>query len=310
MTIAIEKWQDPDSAVRSERWWKPGPLKVEEGRLVHDYRAWWRHPTFTGPAPGMLEGFLALADAPDQEIAVYAGERGFLDLCQHQLPTETGSVGPIVFPSHPRSVGLPPYLALTGANHFPVEGDCRVPPERYEPTATWRYWSSQAIGVASVGLSLANKRAVDARDRARLYERAPWTPPEEDWEREERLGRLANAPVHSQEELRLIVEDALAFWLHMSRMSLRLHWSPRRGPDTYFTGGLFAALGVQLLMTITGRPGFALCAGCGMPHVPSRPNSGHRSFCTACRSKGVPGKLAAKRYAESKLRSRNEGTGR
>jgi len=303
-----------DGAVRSERWWKPGPLTAERGLLVHDYRAWWEHPTYTGPTPGMLEGFLALADATDEKIAEYAGDRGFLDLCRHGLPVEIGEEEPVLFRSHPRSLRLPPYLALAGAQDFPVTGSCYVLGERYEPTSMWRYWASQARGLVGVGVALASRRPVSRRDLTRLFERSPWVPGARlgrKWEEEERRDRVVafigpddRHPILPSRELRRTVEAALDFWLDMGRMRLRLRLT-ERGPESYFTGGLFSSLGTQLLMAIEGRLGFVICPGpCGgMPHLPVRPNDPRTSYCLECRLKHVSRKMAAAKY-EAKRRER------
>jgi hypothetical protein len=313
MGIAVEAWQAPDSAVRSEKWPKPGPVALVEGHLVHDYKAWYRKMTFTGVHPGMLEGFLDLADATSDEIAAYVSERGWLDLCQHHLPTSPGTVGHV--DPHPWP-SLPPYLALTGVRWFAPVGECVIPKDRSESVVAWRYWSSQARGLAEVGVALAKRRVVDQRDLARLFERAPWCErllttcegtDDEDEAREiiesDRVVRLAGARTLSTKALRRIVEDSLDFWLTMSRMSVRLHWN-RSGPDTYYTGGLFAALGVQLMNAITGRQGFAICSGCGRVHVPARPNDTRASFCWKCREDKVPQRQAAERYEAKRLAKR------
>jgi hypothetical protein len=312
MGISVETWQAPDSAVRSEEWPKPGPVAIVDGRLVHDYKAWYRKVTFTGVRPGMLEGFLALADAPSDEIAAYVSESGWLDLCQHHLPTSSGTVGHV--DPHPWP-SLPPYLALTGVKCFAPVGECVIPKERSESVTAWRYWSSQARGLAGVGLALAKRRVARQRDLARLFERAPWCEPplttclltDDDEGREiieaDRLVRLAGAHTLSTKALRRIVEDGLDFWLTMSRMSVRLHWN-RSGPDTYYTGGLFAALGVQLMNAITGRQGFAICSGCGRDHVPARPNDTRASFCLNCRLGKASQRQAAERYEGKRLAKR------
>lgn len=305
-----------DGPVLYEQWWKPGRLAIKRGLLVHDYRAWWEHPTYTGPTPGMLEGFLALADGTDEEIAEYAGDRGFLDLCRHGLPVEIGDEGPALFRSHPRSVRLPPYLALARARDFPVEGFCYVLGERYEPTSMWRYWASQARGLVGVGVALAGRRPVFRRDLIRLFERSPWAMPaarlSPKWEEEERRDRLTafvgpddHHPILPSRELRRTVEDALDFWLDMGRMRLRLRLAGR-GPEAFFTGGLFSYLGTQLLMAIEGRLGFVICPGdCGgMPHLPVRPNDTRASYCPACRQDKVSQKRAAANYEVKRRRRR------
>lgn len=59
------------------------------------------------------------------------------------------------------------------------------------------------------------------------------------------------------------------------------------------TGSLGGALGVQLLLAITGAPSFAVCSECTNLYTPKRKPSAHtRCFCQTCRDAGVPQRLA------------------
>jgi hypothetical protein len=308
---AIGDWEGY-GAVRSETWPRPGNLTLDDGLLVLG------SPVFSGewvqPAPGMLTDFLSLADTPASATLRFARRWGLLELCNHDLPSE-----------HPTDVGLPTCLGETYLRVLHYERDCVRMTD--EPAATWRYWAGQASALANIGVRLRRGLTIDPRDAMRLLERAPWAPvmprsvrgrwddlaptepgaassqyaPEHEHAREEHRRRVADRPLETA-ELRRTVRDALAFWLEMSRVTVRLIW-PKGRPDVVLTGGLFGALGVQLLMLISGSQGFAFCAGCGNVHVPARPNDTQRaSYCPSCRATRVPQRHAQRRYEAAKRR--------
>lgn len=217
---------------------------------------------------------------------------------------------------------------MTSARVLLSAGDCRQVDA--EPLVTSRYWANQAVAIANVGMRLRNGLTTDPRDVSRLFARAPWMPDvlksaRGPWEllprpstgvtnypllyelEDERSQRRLLVAEHPMETvaLRELVRDALGFWLEMDRVGLRLIW-PNGRPDVVLTGGQFAYIGVQLLMTITGSQGFAFCAGCGNVHVPTRPNDTRRaSYCPACREKKVPQRDAQRRFEAG--RRRQEG---
>ena len=306
---AIEGWEGY-GAVRSEAWPRPDELRVDDGRLVVARSAF--NGDWVRPAPGMLTDFLSLARAPERAILRFARRWGLLELCNHDLPTD-----------HPTDIALPICLGETSSRLLQFEGDCMRVVD--EPVATWRYWAGQASALANVGARLRRGLSIDPRDAAKLLDAAPWVPvvprsvrgpwgdlipPSQpatsspyavvlEHEREAHRRRVAEQPLDPA-ELRRTVRDALAFWLEMSRVTVKLVW-PGGRPDVVLTGGLFGALGVQMLMLISGSQGFAFCAGCGNVHVPARPNDTRRaSYCPSCRATGVPQRHAQRRYEAAK----------
>ena len=66
---------------------------------------------------------------------------------------------------------------------------------------------------------------------------------------------------------------------------------------------LFGALGLQLLVTIAGSQGMALCSACGHWYSPSRqPRPGQRSFCVTCRQNRAPGRCASRDYRKRRAK--------
>lgn len=312
-TLSYESWEGY-GAVRAEGWFRPGEsLQLDGEQLKLD------RPLLSGDVvkagPGLLTGFLSLAGGSRRSVLMYAREWGLLDLCNHQLPFD-----------HPMEIGLPPCLAQTSSRVLLSNVDCHQL-HGAEPVASWQFWASQALALTNVGVQLRKGLATDPRDVSRLFTRAPWMPevlesvrgPWEqlprpsidvttspylaELERSRSATRLRVAerpPVTS--ELRELVRDAMSFWLEMARVGLRLIW-PGGRPDVVLTGGLFANIGIQLLMTISGSQGFAFCAGCGNVHIPARPNDTRRaSYCPRCREEGVPRRDAQRRYEARKRR--------
>jgi len=300
--------RETDSAVRMAGWGRPGDaLSIVDGHLHLDTPGFFAGSAMVRPGPGLLSGFMELEGASDKRVLAYARRWGVLELCQHHLPL-----------GHP-DVSLPGFLGQANARSFMPAGNCVQ--LWTEPIAIWRFWAGQARATANVGIRLRNGLTPDPGDVARLYDRAPWVEPlptsvRGAWLqplpappvtepaiyldaveelRSHRRKAVADRPLTSS-ELRQIVDGVLEFWLEIARVGLRLTWIHGR-PDVLLTGGLFGAIGSQLLMAITGSQGFALCGGCGAVHVPARPNdTQRRSYCFDCRAARVPQRIAQRGY--------------
>ena len=92
-----------------------------------------------------------------------------------------------------------------------------------------------------------------------------------------------------------IVTDMINEWLGDAGIRLELNWSGGEPSLTLAGGGVFGALGVQLLSAVTAN-NLAVCSGCGEPYLRKgrKPQAGRRNFCRACGDK-VANKLRVRR---------------
>lgn len=265
-----------------------------------DAGAFFADPQWTRSDPGIVGSFVALGDASGPRIRTFAARWGMLDLCIHQLPV-----------GHPmRSV--PSCLGETRAETQTLHGPCRSL-FGLEPLDSWRFWARQARAIVDLGASLRAGGRGDPNRWRDLFEQAPWAMPFSALRAAEsselpsyvaRQGAEMRGPLAPLGERRRTITDAIDFWMAMSSIRLSLRW-PRGRPESEWTdGGLFGALGLQMLFTVSSAMGWAVCAGCGAQHVPSRPNSRRRSYCPTCRATGVRQRLASSDYRRRKLASR------
>lgn len=290
---------DLGGAIRSEVWAAPGStLSVDNTALQWDQVTFLKSPRWIGHGPGLLDGFLALGDAAPDRVRRYASRWGMLDLCRHKLP-------------YGHAVGaMPASLGETRGGVVSPSGLC-VSLFGREPLEVWRYWARQAKAIVELGAALRDGRRGDPRQWRALFELGSWAwspsvlraaegnelPSYTALIREEILGQATSMP-----DLRRIITEALDTWLLLSGVHLALRWSKGRPESIWRGGGLFGALGLQMLLAISGATGWAACAGCSRQHVPARPNSHQRSFCPDCRERGVDHALAS-RDRRRRLRS-------
>lgn len=268
-----------------ERWGVPPKMWLEPvwGRLY--YRPFPTPGTdeHFGPPGGigvdMLGEFARLdQDKDGGSILDFARRYGVLGLCEHDLPR--GHNERVAWGGRCRSTRRSDHA------RFPGE-----PGEDYwEPLDVWREWAARAGAILSVAANLAGGR--------------PGVPA--DWDAITEAGRYwysENRPNSLRDEGEALAEQVDG-WLGVSGAMLGARWEPGRGGLTATTRaeGLLGAIGLQLLLTISGADGFATCAECGSLFAPTRrPVPGRRTFCTEC------GQLAARRQASRDYRRRQRG---
>ena len=67
-----------------------------------------------------------------------------------------------------------------------------------------------------------------------------------------------------------------------------------------YHGFLFAALGLQLALSLAGAESLYTCSGCGFPYVRElkRPKPGTANYCPKCSARGVAKRRAVDTYRE------------
>lgn len=303
-----QDWQDlvDEESDQLERplladpWVTPGAsLGVQDGCLEVDGDLWYESLRDVKAEAPMLEDFVRLAESgrdSDQAVLEYARRWGLLELCQHQLPVDHG-------PVH-----VPIALATAGGGRytFPISTTCHGLGGR-EPVAAWLYWSRQAAALLAILSHLRRSEPAPSKDWESLCENPPWVAPERLEE-----GTLANARLSMAglvggrvplEMQRKVASGAIETWIQLAGASIELRW-PGVVPVVGFrTGGLFGALGLQILLA-AGSTSLVMCPGCGIWHAPPKGRHRPAKYCQTCRKANVPHNRAsqmsrAKKSAEA-----------
>jgi hypothetical protein len=245
-------WDDPgDSNLTPDYILVPGVVSFSAGRLRYERSRGQRK----SPTPRILDGFLRLADATDEQITKFAKRWGPLYLCEHGLPA-----------SH-----NPEYDEHT---FFPTP---RCEPEDFtgragsESLDAWRVLSRKANAIVHLAQALGAAKRGASKDWQTLIpslrDDASYEPPAPAL----LLALLANR----------WVRDAQIHLLVKIRQGVPVL---RYGSDDIFGyGALFGALGIQLLLRITGPQAEVPCSACGAPYKPSRrPAASKANYCPKC----------------------------
>jgi len=298
--------------VASASWMAPSHAEVREGWLVYPRNGTWRDVT---AGKGLLDDFLRLSAASDEAIARFAERWGPLFVCdEHMLP---------VWHRRP-SRRVSSYRECGGVE---VDGDPAT------PLVTWRYWSRQALAVLRLGAALrANAEGSDDDWEAigdeeleswrwDVRQLRPYSPPRRDadgrlWVTTPDYGQsLLNAKAAWRREMRAAAAarnfrvdtgrgdlvNAIRTWLEFGDVVPVFVW-PRKGPDVLMGGaGVFAAVGLQVMMAVSRSDGLASCTACGRPYVPRRRLAANRRhYCEDCAASGAPVRDAAAAYRKRK----------
>jgi hypothetical protein len=244
-------------------WILPGRVAIDDGSLVslgeHRTRVDLRRDRIRLPA--LLDGFAALAEAPDARVSAYAGRHGMLGLCPHGL----------------------------GRHEWT---DVRSDPARFrwcrrgrEPLALWRDLAGATTGAIALAAELhAGREASRGHVAALAPFLALWRELPERTVRElgGKPGYERPAAETPGDDPRRALTAFLDAWMSNSRIAPAMVWG-RGLPQVRLVPreprlGLLAALGIALLGRVTRsvRPDF--CHACAAP-LTRRARRGARSFC-------------------------------
>jgi hypothetical protein len=293
-----------DIVIRRDRvCWRPMAPVPEFPHFEYAY-------TKRTPGPGLLEQFVALGDAPDEDILRYARHWGVLVICGHGLPA---SHSEDCHPMHLRGRGR--YLY-------------------WEPLASWRYLARHAHAVLEIAAATYNGQALDRDNIDRLLPMPPRTKRRRPGRplldilqnskarpdgllygghsrqtiiehlfmdiRDGLMGReMGSMKGRSHEEAlaktlsrqRLFVTHAVNCWLNWGRARPQIDWEGSTPTIELTTGGIWpmyadrlaGALALQLAYAVASSEGVATCFACGRFYTPTRrPAAGRRSFCPDC----------------------------
>jgi len=109
-----------------------------------------------------------------------------------------------------------------------------------------------------------------------------------------------------------VIATEVASWLsswRAGRMQGLSDFAAQWNPDSErwelqvdYHGFLFAALGLQLALSLAGAESLYTCSGCGFPYVRElkRPKPGTANYCPKCGEKGVAQRRAVDAYRGKK----------
>ncbi|MEW6143366.1 MAG: hypothetical protein AB1597_09500 [Chloroflexota bacterium] len=215
---------------------------------------------------GALDAFVRIKT--DDDILRFARRYGPLGLCKHGLP-------PMHRGSWYRDVIQDGELVevIRMDEWEPRLGGSErgwCPPVSPEPIKKWLEYSSLALSYLTLAASFK-------RDKVEL----------------KGIGKF-------------FLRDGINEWLGDAGIKLELTWDSQEPTLTLTGGGIFGALGVQLLTAVTANT-LAVCSGCGKPYLRGvrKPKPGQRNFCSNCRSR-VADRLRQRDLQKKRREAQNE----
>lgn len=258
------------------------------------------------PSPGLLEDFLALADAPAARVLDFAGTHGVLGVVdparRHLSPGDYAQwhYRRGAYAREPLSewhAAATQAKALLDAAARLRQGRLLTDDERVPVLAA--AWPEEAQATAP---TLGALHLTDAGETAFL------PAPDPDTWRRQHLLELAQRTLDND---RTQLGWAITTWLHDVGAQLVFTWpSGSLEPELTIGGerawGCLAAVVVQVALACARAETTRTCDGCGGLHAPRRaPRPGQRSFCQVCREAGMPVRVA-KRDARARARANME----
>ena len=145
-----------EQAAVPKEWLVPEDIALRRDRLCWRPSKPW--PEFSGfkyayakrtPGPGLLEQFVALSDAPDEDILRYARQWGVLVICHHGLPASHSE--------HCRPLTLP------GRGRYVF----------WEPVENWRFFARHAQRVLEMAAATYNGQIIENAIVEKLFQVPP-----------------------------------------------------------------------------------------------------------------------------------------
>jgi hypothetical protein len=281
-----EAWQiagfsDEDSrlgkAVPTGRLFVPQKVELDESQ---EHLVWSPYDGYTR-APdtrAMFNEFIGLAAQPASTILRYAKKWGLL------------------------------YL---GPNGRPCSRDFNLPRtgEFREAVEAWRYFSRRAQSVLNIAASLRRDKRGSPTDWEALDGLSQRIGPQvlaELGRRGPILELCANfGPQYRVDwdlrKERQALRQEIMIWMELGRpgFAMSVHGAAWR-LEVDYNGCLFAAIALQLALTLTGSHSLFVCSGCGLPYVRERkaPKPGQANYCKRCDHGGEALRQADRRRRE------------
>ena len=237
------------------------------------------------PTATILNQFVRLGEATEEQVLQYAQRWGVLGICAHGLPySHNPAVGD---PSRDRAA----CHAMTVNDFVPTKPN--EPLQHYELIDDWRRFSNASRSLLNIA--------------ARLQDGRPGL--EQDWQNVVRCNPLTTAPRIPWWGPRVGVDRfqlsaAMNDWLLWGSVRPTMEYERDSWSVKLKGHGLFGALALYLCLTIGQTGGFAICTSCSRPYIPRRqPNPNRRQYCRECGSKAAQ-RDAARDYRHRKKHAR------
>jgi hypothetical protein len=267
-------------------------FRLEDGKIKISPKA--ERSVLITPFKGMLEEFVALADAGENKYLEYACKWGLLDLCKehHKITNHNYNCEPII-----------PYrMAVFGVTDKPAKEHRKMLLAAGEPISAWRYYARFARALLNIAAKLHEGELGSDEDWKMLHgDRAGFL----GWDHVERRKEKNFSDINF--ERTLIIDGVNTYWLGSGGVQPRMYWKESRPiitlecPKPY--GKLFGNLAVQLMMVISQLDSVAICSACGQSYEPKRrPKTNQRRYCPDC-------KKVALRDASADYRRRKRAAG-
>lgn len=191
-------------------------------------------------------------------------------------------------------------------------------PEGLEPIAAWKYYSRRAHAVLNIAAALRQGKLGDLSDW-RVIAIVEGEPDSAKKSFAEHRYGLPIGLVPEDRPTRRAVDSArtviageadswLSFWRARRMRGLSdfgVEWNSRSGRWELcvdYHGFLFAAIALQLALSLAGVESLYTCSGCGAPYVREikRPKPGTANYCPKCSHKGIAQRRAVDAYREKK----------
>jgi hypothetical protein len=252
-------------------WWLvPTHIRLDGQSLAWQVFHEGKRPRIVESGPMILEHFLGLSDASEEDIVRYARRWGLLMICKHGLLARECDRSGLF---RKRFTAVPSENSGCYPQGWP--NNCR------EPIDAWRAYSRLMRDVLNVA--------------ARLHENKVTRP--EEWPDALRGNLPPRVKEVSVDVGRSAMSAIINEWIRAARVRPSLRWEDPRPRVTLAEGGLFGSLVLQLMLAISRIDGLAVCSACGRGYSPWRmPSARTRHYCETCRQQKVPQREASRAY--------------
>jgi hypothetical protein len=262
-------------------------FRIDEGKIKISREA--KRSVIT-PSTGMLEEFVALADADENKYSEYACKWGLLELCKEHFKPASHNCEPIV-PFRTVVWGTTEKAAKEHRKKLLSEG---------EPISVWRKYARFARAILNIA--------------ARLHEGKMGS--DEDWKTLHRVGFIGLDYSEHRKAKKIpdidfeksLIASGVNHWLGSGDVQPKVSWKTSRPIITFECsdayGKLFANLAIQLMMAVSQIDAAAICSACGESYMPTRrPRNNQRRYCPKCKEKKVDQRDASAAYRRRKSKA-------
>jgi hypothetical protein len=266
-------------------------FKIEEGKIKISPEV--QRGVLITPSKGMLEEFVALADADENKYLEYACKWGLLELCkEHFEPTNHNYNCEPVVPSRMVVFGTTDKAAKEHRETLLSEG---------EPIWAWRNQARFARALLNIAARLHQGEVGSDEDWNILhYDEAGFL----GWNHAEKRKEKNFSDIAFEKSL--IADGVNTYWLGSGGVQPRVYWKASRPFITFEClkpyGKLFANLAIQLMMAISQIDSLAICSVCGQSYMPKRrPKHDQRRYCPDCKKVALRDAAADYRRRKSRV---------